>query len=277
MMKSGRPLLFIPLVSQQYSLKYKTGRYIMRYGFKIIAVLACALLLISCAKKPATTTATAAVSQDQMEAQQLVERAQLTFNNLMADNNMNAMRDLLPRAKGVFIMPQQLKGAFIVGAQGGNGVLVQRVGNTNDWAGPAFYTVGGASVGLQAGAQAAEVILLVMSERGIAAFMSNSFKLGADAGLAVGPVGIGASAATANLSADILSFSDPKGLYAGLALSGAVVAPRDKWNQAYYGKPVKPTEILVQNLKSPQAAGLLKAVAVASRETAQPKAKQVPK
>lgn len=248
----------------------------MRYGFKIIVVLACALLTISCAKKATTATVTGEANQDRMEAQQLVERSQMTFNNFMADNNMNAMRDLLPRAKGVFIMPQQLKGAFIVGAQGGSGVLVKRIGNTNDWAGPAFYTVGGASVGLQAGAQAAEVVLLVMSERGIASFMSNSFKLGADAGIAAGPVGIGASAATANLSADILSFSDPKGLYAGLALSGAVIATRDSWNQAYYGKPVKPIEILAQNLKSPQAAGLLKAVALASRETA-PKAKQAPK
>lgn len=248
----------------------------MRYGFKIIVVLACALLTISCAKKATTATVTGEANQDRMDAQQLVERSQMTFNNFMADNNMNAMRDLLPRAKGVFIMPQQLKGAFIVGAQGGSGVLVKRVGNTNDWAGPAFYTVGGASVGLQAGAQAAEVVLLVMSERGIASFMSNSFKLGADAGIAAGPVGIGASAATANLSADILSFSDPKGLYAGLALSGAVIATRDSWNQAYYGKPVKPIEILAQNLKSPQAAGLLKAVALASRETA-PKAKQAPK
>jgi len=247
----------------------------MRYGFKIIVVLACALLTISCAKKATTATVTGEANQDRMEAQQLVERSQMTFNNFMADNNMNAMRDLLPRAKGVFIMPQQLKGAFIVGAQGGSGVLVKRVGNTNDWAGPAFYTVGGASVGLQAGAQAAEVVLLVMSERGIASFMSNSFKLGADAGIAAGPVGIGASAATANLSADILSFSDPKGLYAGLALSGAVIATRDSWNQAYYGKPVKPIEILAQNLKSPQAAGLLKTVALASRETA-PKAKQAP-
>ncbi len=249
----------------------------MRYGLKLMVVLACALLMISCAKKQGTTAAAAAPAEDKdrVEAQQLVERAQMTFNNVIADEKMAAMRDLLPRAKGVFIMPQELKGAFIVGAQGGNGVLVKRVGNTNDWAGPAFYTVGGASVGLQAGARAAEVILLVMSERGIAAFMSNSFKLGADAGLAVGPVGMGASAATANLSADILSFSDPKGLYAGLALSGAVVATRDKWNQAFYGKPVKPTEILVQNLKGPQAAGLLKAVAVASRETA-PKAKQAP-
>jgi lipid-binding SYLF domain-containing protein len=115
-----------------------------------------------------------------------------------------------------------------------------------------------------------------MSERGIAAFMSNSFKLGVDSGIAVGPMGVGASAATANLSADILSFAKAKGLYGGVALDGAVVTPRDKWDYAYYEKPVKPAEILVKGLKSPQATGLLRAVAVASREAAQPKAKQAP-
>ncbi len=248
----------------------------MRFAVKILALCVFAIFLVSCAKGPPPTTG-AAADKDQMEAQQLVDRSQLTFNNFMNDPNMNAMRDLLPRAKGVFIMPQQLKGAFIVGAEGGSGVLVQRVRNTNDWAGPAFYTVGGASFGLQAGGEAAEIVLLIMSDRGITAFMSNSFKLGAHAGVAVGPMGIGASAATANLSADILSFSKAKGLYAGVDLTGAVVAPRDKWNYAYYGKPVKPPEILVKGLKSPRAAGLLKTVAVASRETAQPKAKQAPK
>ncbi|MEN6466604.1 MAG: lipid-binding SYLF domain-containing protein [Syntrophaceae bacterium] len=248
----------------------------MRFAGKIFILCVFAIFLISCAKGPAATTA-AASDQERIEAQQLVEKSQLTFNNFINDPNMGAMRDLLPGARGIFIVPQQIKGAFIIGAQGGSGVLVQRVGKTNDWTGPAFYTAAGASFGLQAGGQAAEIVLLIMSDRGIAAFMSNSFKLGVDAGIAVGPMGVGAAASTANLSADILSFAKAKGLYGGVALDGAVVAPRDKWNFAYYGKPVKPPEILVKGLKSPQAAGLLQAVAVASRETAQPKAKQAPK
>lgn len=247
----------------------------MRYAGKIFVLCVFAILLISCAGT--TTTGTTAEDQNRVEAQQLVARAQTTFNNFINDPNMGAMRDLLPNAKGIFIIPQQLKGAFIVGAQGGSGVLVQRAGNTNDWTGPAFYTAAGASFGFQAGGQAAEIVLLIMSQRGIAAFMSNSFKLGADAGIAVGPMGMGASAATANLSADILSFAKAKGLYGGVSLDGSVVAPRDKWNFAYYGKPVKPPEILVKGLKSPEAAELLNAVSVASRESAERKAKQIPK
>jgi lipid-binding SYLF domain-containing protein len=185
----------------------------------------------------------------------------------MNDPHMGAMRDLLPRAKGVFIVPQELKAAFIIGAEGGSGVLVQRQGNSNNWTGPAFYTLGGANFGLQAGGEAIEMVLLIMSDRGISAFMSNNFKLGANVGLTVGPMGYGAMAATANLSADIISFGKSKGLYGGIDLTGTVVTPRDKWNYAYYGRAVNPPEILVKSLKAPQAAKLLNTVAVASRET----------
>lgn len=184
----------------------------------------------------------------------------------MADSTMGGMRALLKDAKGVFIVPQEIKGAFIVGASGGSGVLVQRVGNTNDWSGPAFYTTGGASFGLQIGGQAAGIVLLIMSDRGIAAFMSNNFKLGADAGIAVGPVGLGAATSTANLSADIISFAKAKGLYGGISLDGAVVATRDKWNHAYYRKSVTPIEILGKDYKTAHSAGLLHAVAAASQE-----------
>lgn len=246
----------------------------MRFACKIFVLVILAVFLVSCAKGQTTTTG---ADQARLEAQQLVERSQMTFNNFANDPNMGAFRDLLPKAKGVFIMPQQIKGAFVFGAAGGSGVLVERVGNTDTWTGPAFYTAGGASFGLQAGGQAAEIVLLIMSDRGVAAFMSNNFKLGVDAGIAVGPMGIGASAATANLSADILSFAKAKGLYGGVALDGTVIAKRDRWNYAFYGRDVKPPEILVKGLKMPQAEGLLKAVEVASREAAQPKAKQAPK
>lgn len=123
--------------------------------------------------------------------------------------------------------------------------------------GHAFYTIGGASFGLQAGGTASEVVLLAMTERGVTAFLSNSLKLGADVGLALGPIGAGAAAATANLSADIISFSRSIGLFGGVSLDGAVVATRDGLNEAYYGKKVNATDMLVQrNVKNRQADGL---------------------
>jgi len=208
-----------------------------------------------------------ASADDKQEATQLVEKARLTVESFMSDENMGAFRDLLKRAQGVFISPQLLKGAFIIGASGGNGVLLVRDKKTGQWTGPAFYTIGGASFGLQIGGEASEVILLVMTGRGVTSFLGNSIKLSADAGVAAGPVGIGVSAATANLSADILSFSQSKGLYGGISLDGAVVAARGGLNEAYYGKKVSPSDILVRHdVTNPQASGLIKAVAKSAVE-----------
>ena len=153
-------------------------------------------------------------ADDRMETDQLVEKARMSFDNMVADPNLEALVDLLKKARGVFICPALLKGAFVVGVSGGSGVFLARGEKT--WYGPAFYTIGGASFGLQIGGQSSEVVLVAMTERGVTALLSTSAKLGADVGVAVGPIGIGASAATANLSADMISFSRAKGLYGGL-------------------------------------------------------------
>ena len=144
--------------------------------------------------------------------------------------------------------------------------MLVRDEKTGKWNGPAFYTIGGLSYGLQIGGQASELMLLVMTERGIKSLQSSSLKLGADIGLAAGPVGGGAAASTANLSAEILSFSRAKGLYGGISVDGAVVAVRGDWNDAYYGKPVKPADILTHPnaAKNPHAKGLVDAVVKAS-------------
>jgi lipid-binding SYLF domain-containing protein len=202
-----------------------------------------------------------ASADDKMEADQLVEKARLAFNNMVADPNMEALVGLMKKGKGVFICPELLTGAFIIGASGGSGVFLVRGEKKGAWNGPAFYTIGEASIGLQIGGQAAEVILVMMTDRGVASLLSTSAKLGVGASVAAGPVGIGASAATANLSADIISFSRAKGLYGGVSVSGAVVAVRGGWNDAYYGKKVDPTDILIRHtVYNPQAAGLINSV-----------------
>jgi len=203
-----------------------------------------------------------AVADDAADTKQLVEKSKMTFDKFMATKELDAFRDLLKTARGVFISPQVLEGAFIFGLSGGSGVLVARDPGTGSWNGPAFYTVGEASFGLQAGGKASEVVMLAMTERGVNALLSPSVKLGADVGVAAGPVGVGASAATANISADILTFALSKGLYAGISLEGAVVAVRNEWNGAYYKKPgVTPTDILIRkDVKSPESAKLIAAV-----------------
>ncbi len=209
----------------------------------------------------------AAAASDRMQADQLVEKARLTLQSFRCDENMPAFRDLIKDARGVMIFPSVLKGAFIVGAAGGNGIFLVRDKGNETWSGPAFYTIGAGSFGLQIGGQTSEVILLAMTERGVTSFLSNSFKLGADVGLAIGPVGMGASAATANLSADILSFSRSKGLYGGISLDGAVVAVRGGMNEAYFGGNPSPADILVRHaVRGPQPNTL--AVYVAKAATA---------
>lgn len=201
------------------------------------------------------------------DTRQLVENARVTLEHFQAAPEMDAFRDLLPRAKGVFVSPQVLKGAFVVGVSGGSGVLLARgKGKKAEWHGPAFYTIGEVSWGLQLGGKSSEIVLLAMTERGVTAFLANSLKLGADIGVAAGPVGMGASADTANLSADIISFSRSKGAFGGISLNGAVVAPRPSLNQAYYGVKADPTDILIRHrVQNPHSANLISAVIKGSR------------
>ncbi len=214
-----------------------------------------AFILLGTAPSPALA------ASDATEASQLVENARMTFDNFLTAPEMDAFRKLLKQAKGVFIAPQVLKGAFILGVSGGSGVMVAKTEDNSSWNGPAFYTIGELSYGLQMGGEASQVVLLAMTDRGVTAFLSNNVKLGADIGVAAGPVGAGAAAATANLSADIISFSRSKGAFGGIALNGAVVAVRGALNQAYYGKKVTPTDILVRKeVTNNQAAGLLAAI-----------------
>jgi lipid-binding SYLF domain-containing protein len=170
----------------------------------------------------------------------LVTDADTTLSNFLRDPEMTWFRDNLPSARGVLIVPTFLRAGFIFGGAGGNGVLLVH-DNARNWSYPAFYTVATGSVGLQAGADVAEVILMIRSQRGADAMLSNSFKLGADASVAAGPVGAGAQVQTS----DVLAFSRSKGLYAGINLDGSVISTRDAWNATYYGRQVRPTDILV--------------------------------
>ena len=203
------------------------------------------------------------LADDAQDSRQLVEKARLTFEAFVADKDMGrSLRSLLKRAKGVLIYPQVLRGAFVFGVSGGSGVFLVHDNKAGKWGGPAFYTIGEASFGLQIGADASEVVLVALTDRGVSSLLSTSTKLGGDVGVALGPIGAGAEAATANLSADIISYSRAKGLYAGISLEGAVLATRGALNKAYYGKDVSPTDILIRRAATnSHAAGLIGSVA----------------
>jgi lipid-binding SYLF domain-containing protein len=224
----------------------------------LAALVAAALAAVVLAIGP--TPATGDAAKDALDAQQLVERAKLTVESFAADKNLGpSVRDLLKKAKGVYIAPEVLRGAFVVGASGGSGVLLVR-GDKGKWNGPAFYTIGEASFGLQIGGDKSEVVLVIMTDRGVSSMLATSAKLGADASVAAGPVGAGAAAETANLSADIVSFARSKGAYAGASLEGSVMAKREGMNEAYYKKKdVTPTDILIKGTPTNKAADPLKA------------------
>jgi SH3 domain-containing YSC84-like protein 1 len=218
------------------------------------------IVFLSCA---VTILLPAFLRADQaMDARHLTEKAQATLESFAQASEMEALRNLMKSARGVFVAPQILKGAFIVGASGGSGVFVSRDRLKEQWAGPAFYTIGSASVGFQIGGNASEVVLLAMTDRGVNALLESSLKLGADAAVAVGPVGMGAAASTANLSADIISFSRSKGLFAGISLDGAIVKTRGDLNDAYYGDIATASDILLKrSVSNPQSSSLLDLVA----------------
>ena len=238
-----------------------------RRSRRILAVLG-VVFLVGLSSVPPPGCPTPAFADDAMDAQQLVDKARMTLEASITDPDMGpSLRLLLKNARAVLIYPQVIRLAFVFGASGGSGVLLAYDQKTNVWSGPAFYTIGQGSIGLQAGAEATEVVLVASTDRGLAALLSTSSKLGADVGVALGPVGVGAEAATANLSGDIISYSRASGLYAGASLSGAVVAVRDAMNQAYYGKEMTPTAILIQRqATNPQAASLIEAVAKVAGE-----------
>jgi lipid-binding SYLF domain-containing protein len=197
-----------------------------------------------------------AIAADAEEAQGIVDKARVTFNSFMRDKNYTWLHSHLKDAKGLLIFPQVLKAGFILGGSGGTGVLVVKDKQTGDWSEPAFYTIGAVSFGLQIGGEAAEVIMMAMSQKAIDSLFASSFKLGGDTSIAVGPKGIGAKG---NITTDFISFAKSKGIYAGLNLEGSVVDVRDSLNKAYYGKDVRPVDIIVKKEVSNKGSDQLRA------------------
>jgi lipid-binding SYLF domain-containing protein len=178
------------------------------------------------------------------EAHASTDAAQATLKNFMQDPQMTWLRDNLPRAKAVLISPRILQAGFIVGASGGNAVLHARTGSGAGWTGPAFYKLATGSIGLQIGAESAEMVGVVLTDKALNSFLSNSFKLGGDVSVAAGPVGTGTGAP---ITADMVVYVRAKGLYGGLNLSGSVISVDDGGNQAFYGRAVTPVDILVRH------------------------------
>lgn len=198
------------------------------------------------------------------EAEELVEKARWTVDGFkQRQAPQSAMfRDMMAKAEGVVIFPGAYRAGFIVGAEYGSGVMLARL-PSGGWSAPAFYTMGGGSIGLQIGGQVAETILIARTQKAVQALVKHQGKLGADLGITVGTVGGGMEGAvTTNLGADVVVFSYAAGLYAGGSLEGSVLARRNDYNEAYYGPGATPDAILFgQTFSNPQADPLRQALA----------------
>src|SRR5262245_35554785 len=177
------------------------------------------------------------------ESEQLVEKAETTFDNFQKDPQMTWIREHLRDAKAVMIAPEVRRAGFVVGGSGGRAVLLARNLETGGWSGPAFYTLATASVGFQAGIDRSETVMLVMTDRGFNALLSNQFKLGGDVSIAAGPVGKGGER---GITTDVVAFSRSRGIYGGINLDGTLVHPNHEWNSRYYAQTVTPPDILVR-------------------------------
>lgn len=187
-------------------------------------------------------------SQDMLDAKELVAQSDKLLSVFLEDPNMKWFQRHINAARGVFIVPQLFRGAFLIGSSGGSGVLLAHDPVSGKWSYPGFYTIDSVSTGLQIGADASEIILLIMTEQGMQAMLLSQFKI--DSNIVVAAVTFGNRASQQSTrsarSADILAFArSMMGIISGVSLTGAVITPRSTLNNAFYGKPVSLEDILV--------------------------------
>jgi lipid-binding SYLF domain-containing protein len=185
------------------------------------------------------TTAFAALSKD--EAKRLNASTTLVSEIRNAPDN-GIPEQIWNKAECVVVIPSLKKAAFIIGGEFGGGVMSCRHANT--WGAPVFMQLAKGSAGFQIGAQSTDLVLLVMNRRGVEKLLGNKVTLGADASVAAGPAGRTAAAATdAQMSAEMLSYSRTKGLFAGIDLSGGTLKPDSDANAHAYGSSVSARDI----------------------------------
>ena len=190
-------------------------------------------------------------------AERLAESA-LVLKEVMEAPDKGIPTDLLAKSRCVVVVPGLKKAGLIVGGKYGRGFIVCRTPDKTGWGAPAALRVEGGSFGFQIGASETDVIMLLMDERSINGIMSSKFTLGGDADVAAGPVGRSATAQTdASMNAKILSYSRSRGVFAGVALTGATLRQDLDVNKEMYGKPLSTKEIVSGTAKAPEAASEL--------------------
>jgi lipid-binding SYLF domain-containing protein len=185
----------------------------------------------------------AAAADPKSELERLAKATE-TLNELVQTPDDRIPEHILQRAEAIVVIPNLVKGGFIVGAENGKGVMSVRDAKTGGWSVPTFVAITGGSVGWQIGAQSVDLVLLVMNKDGVNDLLSSEFKLGGEGSVAAGPVGRTAQAATdAKMGAKILAYSRAKGVFAGLSLQGSSLRDDKDANEDVYGRELSAREV----------------------------------
>lgn len=216
-------------------------------GMKKISVIASGLVLMI-----SSMTAFGWNGNKEKVAQRLTAASEV-LEEVMATPDKAIPTSILSNAECVVVVPSLMKGAFVVGAQYGQGVATCRT--PRGWSAPVCVQMAGGSVGFQIGGQATDLVMVAMNQQGLQKMLQNKFKLGADAAASAGPVGRNAQAGTDwKLNAEFLSYSRSKGLFAGIDLDGTVVSQNQDDTRALYGANIPFDTILKGNQPTPEEA-----------------------
>ncbi len=195
----------------------------------------------------------ASAATDKAAVDQRVNNAKNVIDEIMQTPDKGIPDGIMQKAKCVAVIPSLKKGAFIVGAEYGQGVVTCRT--AQGWSAPAFIRMAGGSFGFQAGGEGTDLVLIAVNDKGMQDLLKDKFKIGADASAAAGPVGRNAQASTdIKLNAELLTYSRSKGLLAGIDLSGASISQNAEATEVFYGASHPFNEILTGKVPTPAPA-----------------------
>jgi len=187
------------------------------------------------------------------DATDRLDNAAQVLHEVMGAPDKGIPEEVLQHAKCIAVVPHMVKAGLVFGGKGGKGVATCRT--AKGWSAPAFITISGGSWGLQIGAEAVDLVMIIQNEKGMQKLLSSNFQIGADASAAAGPVGRHASAGTDwKLDTEILTYSRAKGAFAGLTLEGASIRQDDDSRRAMYGPKVTTRAALLGQVPPPPAA-----------------------
>ncbi len=198
-------------------------------------------------------TGTAFAASSKGDLQDRVDAAKTVLDEVMSAQDHSIPMNILEQATCVGVVPGLIKGAFVFGAQYGQGVVTCRTGH--GWSAPVFIRMAGGSWGLQIGGQSTDLVLIAVNDHGFQDLLKNKFKIGGDAAASAGPVGRNSQAATDwKMNAELLTYSRSKGLFAGIDLDGTVVSQNRDDTELYFGNDHSFQSILKGTVDVPQGA-----------------------